>query len=79
MEENVIFNTLNDDNTIYSTVNNFYAEFRSPIFQPLTCGDRVISVKVGQYHGCWCPGSFRRQDKSSHDIDYVELVGLCLT
>ena len=22
--------------------------------------------------GCWCPGSLRRQDISSHDIDYVE-------
>ena len=27
---------------------------------------RVISVKLGQYHGCWC------QDISSHDIDYIE-------
>ena len=39
---------------------------------PLTCGDRVISVWLGQYHGCWCPGSLRRQDINSHDIDYVE-------
>ena len=43
--------------------------------QPLTCGDRVISVWLGQYHGCWCPGSLRRQDISSDDIDYVEYVG----
>ena len=35
-------------------------------------GDRVNSVQLGQYHGCWCPGSLRRQDISSHDIDYVE-------
>ena len=27
----------------------------------------------GQYPGCWCPGSLRRQDISSHGIDYVEL------
>ena len=40
--------------------------------EPLTYGDRVISVQLGQYHGYWCPGSFRRQDISSHDIDYVE-------
>ena len=46
---------------------------------PLTCGDRVISVWLGQYHGCWCPGSLRRQDISSHDIDYVEYVGPGLT
>ena len=31
------------------------------------------------YHGCWCPGSLRRQDISSHDIDYVEYVTSCLT
>ena len=30
------------------------------------------------YHGCWCPGSWRRQDISSHDIDHVEEVGSCL-
>ena len=40
---------------------------------------RVISVWLGQYHGCWCPGSLRRQDISSHDIDYVEYVGPGLT
>ena len=39
---------------------------------PLTYGDRVNSVKLGQYHGCWCPGSLRRHDISSHAIDYVE-------
>ena len=39
------------------------------------CGDRVISVQLGQCHGCWCPGSLRRQDISSHDIDYIEYVG----
>ena len=39
---------------------------------PLTCGDRVISVYPGQYHGYWCTGSLRRQDISSHDIDYVQ-------
>ena len=33
---------------------------------------RVISVKLGQYHGCWCPGSLRRQGISNHAIDCVE-------
>ena len=46
---------------------------------PLTCGDRVISVWLCQYHGCWCPGSLRRQDISSHDIDYVQYVSPGLT
>ena len=41
----------------------------------ITCRDRVNSVYLGQYHGCWCPGSLRRQDISSHDIDYIEYVG----
>ena len=43
-----------------------------PFLKTLNCGDRVISVWLGQYHGCWCTGSLRRQDISSHDIDYVE-------
>ena len=34
---------------------------------------------LGQYHDCWCPGSLRRQDISSHDTDYVESAGPCLT
>ena len=45
----------------------------------LTLNMRVISVYLGQYHGCWCPGSLRRQDISSHDIDYIEYVGPSLT
>ena len=60
-------------------VSTFVARFNRPIMlKPLTCGDRVISVGLGQYHSCWCPGSLRRQDTSSYDIDYVEWVGLCL-
>ena len=27
---------------------------------------------LGQYHGCWYPGSLRRQVISNHDIDYVK-------
>ena len=39
------------------------------------CGN----LELGQYHGCWCPGSLHRQDISSHDIDYVKYVGPGLT
>ena len=46
---------------------------------PWRAGDRVISVQLGQYHCCRCPGSLRRQNISSHDIDYVEYVGPGLT
>ena len=38
------------------------------------CGDRVISVLLGQYHGCWCPGSLGRQAISNNDIDLVQRV-----
>ena len=38
-----------------------------------------LSWTIGQYHGCWCPGSLCRQDISTHDTDYVEQVGPCLT
>ena len=38
-----------------------------------------MSVELGKYHGCWCPGSLRRQDISSHDIDNVEYVAPGLT
>ena len=31
------------------------------LIEPLTCGDRVHSVQLVQYHGCWCLGSLRRQ------------------
>ena len=38
-----------------------------------TCtGTEVSQFNLSQYHGWWCPGSLRRQDISSHDIDYVE-------
>ena len=32
----------------------------------------IIPVQHSQYHGCWWSGSLRRQDISTHDIDYVE-------
>ena len=53
-------------------VNEGHQDFAEFHIKSLTCGDRVNSVKLGQYHGFWCPGSLRRQDISSHDIDYVE-------
>ena len=34
---------------------------------------------LGQYLGCWCLSSLRRQDISSHDIDFVEYVSPGLT
>ena len=48
---------------------------------PINCdkSSPVSSVYIGQYHGCWYPGSLRCQDISSHDIDSVEYVGPGLT
>ena len=37
--------------------------------KPLKCGHRINPVQHSKYHGCWCPGSLRRQDISTHDID----------
>ena len=35
------------------------------------CGNQINLVQHSKY-GCWCPGALRRQDISTHDIDYVE-------
>ena len=63
----------------YSSGGTFRGNALNICYLPLTCGDRSISVYLGQYHGCWCPGSLRGQDISSHDIDYIEYVGPSLT
>ena len=39
----------------------------------------IDSVQHSQYHGCWCPGDFRRQDINTHGIDYVQQLSSCLT
>ena len=31
------------------------------------------SVQHSEYHGCWCPDSLRRQDISTHYINYTFL------
>ena len=54
--------------------NTFTADRQGPFCSSLRCGDRVNSAYLGQYHGCWCPGSLRHQDINSHDIDYVEYI-----
>ena len=57
----------------------FYNEwFKLPTpsqYWEISCGYRVNSVYLGQYHGCWSPGSFSRQVISSHDIDYTKYLG----
>ena len=35
------------------------------------CVDQINSIQHSKY-GCWCPGSLRRQDNNTHDIDHVE-------
>ena len=34
--------------------------------------DQDLLILHIQYHGCWCPGSLRRQDISNYDIDLVK-------
>ena len=46
---------------------------------PNVRGTEFSRFQLGRYHGCWCPGSLRHQDISSHNIDYVEYAGPCLT
>ena len=46
--------------------------------ETLNAQDR-IPVQHSQYHGCWCLGSFHHQGISTHDIEYVEKVNVCLT
>ena len=33
-----------------------------------------LNYIVGQYHGCWCHGSWRLQIITSHDIDYIQYI-----
>ena len=47
---------------------------------PLSCwhyGYWNIPGEKGQYHGCWCPGTFRHQVISSHSTDCVRQIGPC--
>ena len=47
----------------------FKISVRWPSFLTLNVRGPSYLGLTGQYHGCWCPGSLRRQDISSHDID----------
>ena len=39
--------------------------------QPFWCWSWNVPGKLGQCHGCRCPGSLRRQDISNYGIDYI--------
>ena len=41
------------------------------------CWNGNILGELGQYHGCWCPGSSHWHVSNSHDYDYVRLRYLC--
>ena len=48
------------------------------VFNPLTSKPLVLknwnnTGELGQYHGCWCPGSFHRQAINNHAIDNVTI------
>ena len=39
----------------------------------------IFRAKLGQYHGCECPGSLRLQVISSHDTEYVQWGYSCVS
>ena len=39
--------------------------------KPSCAETRDIPGDIGQCYGCWCPGSLRRQDNNSHNIDHA--------
>ena len=43
---------------------------------PYWCWDRIFSGQLGQYHGCWCTVSSRRQVIISHGIYCVGQTGI---
>ena len=47
-------------------------KYQRNVYKCFKPGTQVKSLEGrGQYHGCWCPGSLRRQVISSHGIDKV--------
>ena len=32
------------------------------------------SKKLGQYHGCWCPGALSHQIINNHDTDFLPIL-----
>ena len=72
-----VFCKINED--VQSNVKTKIHQKKSFAWLTLSVQGRVIPVQHSQYHGCWCPGSFRRQGISTHDFGYVELVTSCLT
>ena len=40
--------------------------------------NRLTLLKLGQWHGCWCPGDERSQVINIHGIAYVQLTNHCL-
>ena len=45
--------------------------------EPIWCWNWNILWYQGQYHGCWCLGSLRRQVITNHAIDYASWIGPC--
>ena len=48
------------------------------MIQPVWCWNQSIPGKLGQYHGCWWPGSLRPQGITSHVTDFAGFTGLSL-
>ena len=64
------------ENIVCEMAANF---FRLQYVKPKCAGTDLSRLNWVNIMTGWCPGSLRRQDISSHDIDYVEYVGPGLT
>ena len=51
---------------------HFFHYWNLPGVNELTGADRNNLIQQSKYHVCWCPGSLRGQDISTHDIGHVE-------
>ena len=54
------------------TDDNLKTLFLNENIQPFWCWDPNIPGKLGQYHGCWYPGSMHHHISSTHDINHMQ-------
>ena len=69
---NMFTDTCNPVTKITLPAKTWNIQYDHQLDKPLACVDRFNSVQHSKYHGCWCPGSLRRQDISVYGIDYIE-------
>ena len=58
-----------------SLCRNIPVEAPKELTLPMWCGKWHILCEICQHHACWCPGAYRRQVISRHDVGYVIKTG----